>query len=147
MCPTYSCLYGGHVGITEPHWIQRSGFYFPSRVRLIKCDLHSSEPRTNVEYLKAAWKVARQSMCKWQRGHLLAHSFQIGFRVPTNRNHPIRPSFELFKRLHERRCWVLSINAGSVVMPPSAVRPAGLQHKKKQMEKHTTFCPEPEARV
>lgn len=49
-------------------------------------------------------------------------------------------SFEPFKRLHERRCAVLSINAESVVMPPSAVPPAGLEHKKKQMEKYTTLA-------
>lgn len=40
-------------------------------------------------------------------------------------------SFEPFKRLHEPRRAALSINGESVVMPPSAVPPASLEHKKE----------------
>lgn len=40
-------------------------------------------------------------------------------------------SFEPFKRLHEPRRAALSINGESVVMPPSAVPPAPLEHKEE----------------
>lgn len=51
--------------------------------------------------------------------------------MAAKRNRPIFLSFEPFKRLHEPRRAALSINGESVVMPPSAVPPAPLEHKKE----------------
>lgn len=95
-------------------------------------------------------KIKRKKSCSAEhvemeeRAHAQKYPIhgQVGFKELSKWNHSIFVSFEPFKRLHEQCCTLLSINAESVVMPPSAVPPPGLEHKKKQMEKYTTLAGE-----